>query len=230
MSIENARRILGEVEQLARHLGVPTPTVVAVTKSATDEEVLSLFSTGLVSHLAENRTSLFLARRTLLLEAGYTPTFHLIGSLQTNKVKHIAGLTDLIQSLDSLRLAAEIEKQAARRDATVDCLIEVNSGREEAKGGLLPEEVPAFLDALSDFPHIRPRGLMTMAPLSPTPEDSRPYFRLTRALFDTLASRGRLGDKPVLSMGMSSSWRVAMEEGANMIRIGRAFFGQNDTH
>ncbi len=216
--------IMARVSDAAKRANRPMPCVVAVTKSATDAEVVALLETGLITHVAENRVQCYMARKDMMTMNGYQPNCHLIGSLQTNKVKYIAGHVSLIQSLDSERLAAEIEKQSAKRGVVQDCLVEVNSGREEAKGGVLPEDVEAFLHALKAYPHICVKGLMTMAPVTDTPEMARPYFRLTKQLFDTLSSDGFFGDDPILSMGMSHSFEVAIEEGATMVRVGRAFF------
>ncbi len=216
--------VLERVRAACARAGRPAPRLVAVTKSATDEEVLALMETGLVSEVAENRVQCMTQRRGLLSGAGYTPVYHLIGSLQTNKVKYVVGEVSLIQSLDSERLAAEIEKQAAKRGIAQACLVEVNSGREEAKGGVMPEETEAFLNALSAYPHICVAGLMTMSPVTDSPEGARPYFRETKELFDRLRSAGVLPEDAILSMGMSDSFEVAIEEGADMIRVGRALF------
>ena len=220
----NADQILNRLTLAAQVAGVPVPTLVAVTKSGTLEEAVELVSTTSISHVGENRVQMFLERMGAFEREGLAPSMHLIGSLQTNKVKYITGKTSLIQSLDSPRLAEEIEKQSAKRGVITSCLIEINSGREEAKGGILPEEAAAFLSAMKAYPHIVIRGLMTMAPVTPTPEEARPYFRLTRALFDTLGGGGAFGDDPILSMGMSHTYEVAAQEGATMVRVGRAFF------
>ena len=220
----NVEEVLARLERAATQVGVPTPTLVAVTKSGSVDEVVDLVSTGLISHIGENRVQMFLERQSAILAAGYAPKFHLIGSLQTNKVKYITGKVDLVQSLDSLRLAEEMEKQAAKRGVITSCLVEINSGREVEKGGILPEDAEGFLETLNAYPHIVVRGLMTMAPVTPTPEDARPYFRQTKALFDRLGQGGAFGDNPILSMGMSDTYEVATQEGATMVRIGRAFF------
>ena len=220
----NAEEILSRLTHAAKDAGVPLPTLVAVTKGGSVEEAVDLVSTGLITHVAENRVQMFLERKNAIVAAGDTPQFHLIGSLQTNKVKYLVGGVDLIQSLDSLRLAAEIDRLSEKRGVITPCLREIKSGREEAKGGILPEDAPAFLEALSAYPHLMVRGLMTMAPVTQTPEEARPYFRLTRTLFDKLSQGGTFGDQPILSMGMSHTYEVATQEGATMVRVGRAFF------
>lgn len=208
----------------AERLGISAPTILAVTKSATADEVRALVEDFGQRAIAENRTSLFCERYEMFSD-DLRPEMHLIGSLQTNKVKYIAGKTALIHSLDSLRLAAEIEKQSAKRELRTRVLIEVNSGREEAKGGVFPEEAEAFAERVRcDYPHILLSGIMTMAPVCATGEEYRPYFRETAAIFRRLFESGAFEGEPVLSMGMSESFETAIEEGATVIRVGRALF------
>lgn len=223
---DNLDRVRERLAAAAARAGQATPTLIAVTKSATDDEVRALLAFGIPA-IAENRPQLFEVRRALIAEEDYPTEIHLIGHLQTNKVKTVVGEAALIQSLDSLRLAAEIEKRAAAKDVTVGVLIEVNSGREEAKGGLLPEEVEDFAASLSGYPHLIPMGLMTMGPDCENPEDYRPYFTLTRELAVSLAAKGLLPEAPLLSMGMSDSYEVAAEEGATHVRVGRTLFRKN---
>ena len=221
-NVEQVRAILGRA---AAAVGRKPPTLIAVTKSALDDEVLALCACG-IDAIAENRARCFCARRDLLAAHGYDLPIHLIGSLQTNKVKYVARDAAMIQSLDSLRLAAEIEKQAAKLDRTVDVLIEVNSAGEAAKGGILPEDVLPIHAALTGgaYPHIAVRGLMTMGPVLAIEEGYRPYFRMVRTLFEEIASHDGFTGEPVLSMGMSDSFRVAAEEGATVVRVGRRLF------
>ena len=225
----NLARIEGELAAAAARVGRTPPKIVAVTKSATDDEVLALAA---VHHgdFAENRVPNFRARRDMLLVAGYQTPIHLIGSLQTNKVKYIAADAALIESLDSLKLAAEIERQGKKIGRCIPVLIEVNSGREEAKGGLLPEEVLPFHEALTggEYPHLAVAGLMTMGPNCAREEDYRPYFREVRELFERIRAAGGFVGDGILSMGMSDSYLVAAEEGATQVRIGRALFRPDD--
>ncbi len=207
----------------AARAGNPVPRLIAVTKSATDDEVRALLSFG-IDAIAENRPQLFSARAALIDEAGTGTEIHLIGHLQTNKVKTVIERAALIQSLDSERLAAEIQKQAERRGITVPVLIEVNSGREEAKGGVLPEDIDTFAVALGAYPNLAPVGLMTMGPDCEDPEDYRPYFRLVREAALRLSAARLLPAAPLLSMGMSTSYEVAAEEGATHVRVGRTLF------
>ena len=150
---------------------------------------------------------------------------HFIGSLQTNKVKYIIDKVAMIHSLDSLSLAQEIEKQAAKRDRTVDVLCEINCGREESKSGLMPEEAEDFCLSLSDFPHLRLRGFMTMAPKCEKNEEYQKYFQETSQLcLDIWQKKLHNIGRPVLSMGMSGSFEAAISEGADVVRIGRSLF------
>ncbi len=221
---ENLARIQNACRERARALGIPAPTLLAVTKSATAEEVRALVEEFGQAAIAENRTNLFTERYEMFADAT-RPEMHLIGSLQTNKVKYIAGKCALIHSLDSLRLAAEIEKQSAKREIRMRALIEINSGREEAKGGILPEKAEGFAEAVKrDFPHIALSGVMTMAPVCREKEEYRPYFRETASIFRRLKENGYFEGDGVLSMGMSESFDVAIEEGATVVRIGRALF------
>lgn len=222
---ENLLRIKEACAARASSLGLPTPMLLAVTKSASPEEVAALVRTYGQGAIAENRTSLFSERYEMFGE-DERPEIHLIGSLQTNKVKTVVGRVTLIHSLDSLRLAAEIEKQSEKRGTVTDVLIEINSGREPAKGGILPEDAQRFADALTSFSHLRVRGLMTMAPICESEEAYRPYFRLTANIHRTLDEQGYYSGTPILSMGMSNSYLPAIEEGATLIRVGRALFAR----
>lgn len=221
---ENLARIRETCASRADALGIPMPHLVAVTKSAEADEVRALVEEFGQTAIAENRTSLFCERYEMFSD-DTRPEMHLIGSLQTNKVKYIAGKTALIHSLDSLRLAAEIEKQAAKRNTCIRTLIEINSGREENKGGILPEEAEAFAYAVREsYPHVSLAGIMTMAPICAYAEDYRPYFRETAGVFRHLSDGGFFDGEGVLSMGMSGSYETAIEEGATIIRVGRALF------
>ncbi len=224
---ENLARVREKCAQVAQRLGVDVPKLLAVTKSATAEEVESLVREHGQAMIAENRTSLFCERYDLFSDAE-RPEMHLIGQLQTNKVKYIAGKAALIHSLDSERLAAEIEKQAAKRNIRMRVLIEINSAKEEAKGGIFPEDAERFAEALLAYPHITLAGVMTMGPVLDESEAYRPYFRETANIFSRLKEKGYLEKDAVLSMGMSGSYAVAVEEGATMIRVGRGLFLKNN--
>ncbi len=220
----NLYKVRSLAESAAIRAGVKTPKLIAVTKSASDEEVMALAGFG-IEAIGENRTTLFNSRYDLLKDKFPQIEFHLIGHLQTNKVKYIANKATLIHSLDSLRLASEIEKQGAKHGIKIPVLIEVNSGREEAKSGVFPEDVLSFHESLSGFEHLSICGLMTMAPDFENKEDYRPYFRGTYKTFEAIRAQGGFDtDAPTLSMGMSDSFEVAIEEGATAIRVGRRLF------
>ena len=221
---DNLKRVTERCLARAEALGISPPSLLAVTKSATNDEVRALVSDLGHGQIAENRTSLFCERYDLFSDSE-RPEMHLIGSLQTNKVKYIADKVSLIHSLDSLRLAAEIEKQAKKRERRIRVLMEINSGREEAKGGILPEDAEAFAVAVKEnYPSVALCGVMTMAPICASAEEYRPYFRETAGIFRTLRERGFFEGEGVLSMGMSDSFEPAIEEGATIIRVGRRLF------
>lgn len=152
--------------------------------------------------------------------------FHMIGHLQTNKVKQVVGKAVLIHSVDSLHLAEKIEQEAAKRDLTADILLEVNVAREESKFGLMLEEVIPLLEEVKNLPHIRVRGLMTIAPNVENPEENRKHFKKLYQLYVDIKSKNiDNGTMSVLSMGMTGDFEVAVEEGATMIRVGTGIFG-----
>ena len=215
-----------EIAELGKAAGREV-TLVAVTKSGSDEELVALADAG-VSDIGENRPGELQRRGELLLTAGYKPRLHEIGNLQRNKVKLIIENVALIHSLDNLPLALEIEKCATKIGRKIKVLIEINSGREPQKGGVMPEDAEEFLLALGDFPHLEVAGLMTMGPVCDDPELTRPYFRETKALFDRLnRDHGFIGGG-ILSMGMSDSYRVAIEEGSTLVRVGRKLFNREN--
>ena len=152
--------------------------------------------------------------------------FHMIGHLQTNKVKQVVGKAVLIHSVDSLHLAEKIEQEAAKRDLTADILLEVNVAREESKFGLMLEEVIPLLEEVKNLPHVRVRGLMTIAPNVENPEENRKHFKKLYQLYVDIKSKNiDNGTMGVLSMGMTGDFEVAVEEGATMIRVGTGIFG-----
>jgi pyridoxal phosphate enzyme (YggS family) len=153
--------------------------------------------------------------------------WHFIGHLQRNKVKQAVGIFDMIESLDSLRLAEEIDKRCSEIGKVMPVLVEVNSGREAQKFGVLPEDVEELVRKASTLPNIKIMGLMTMGPRFGNPEDSRPYFQETRKIFEGLKQLDLPNvEMRYLSMGMTNSYRVALEEGANVVRIGTKIFGE----
>ena len=222
---QNVGTLLDTLAETAKAAGVPVPRLIPVTKSAAPDEFLALMR-AYPEAAAENRVQAWKERCELLETAGLpAPEWHLIGSLQVNKVKYVVGKVALIQSADSEKLIKEIGRIAEARGVRQDILIEINSGREPDKGGALPENAEALVEFARTVPGVRPCGLMTMGPILPDPDAYRPYFALTRELFDRFAAAGLFEtDSPILSMGMSDSYLPAVREGATMVRVGRALF------
>ena len=155
--------------------------------------------------------------------------WHMIGHLQRNKVKYIIDKVDCIHSVESVRLAETIEKEAAKHDRINDVLVEVNVAGEDSKFGLAPSEVPAFIEEIAKFPHIRVKGLMTIAPFVENPEENRPIFKVLRELSVDITKKNIDNViMNVLSMGMTNDYQVAVEEGATMVRVGTGIFGERD--
>lgn len=204
-------------------------TLVGATKYAGALQIQEAVAAGL-HHIGENRVQ-DAQKKFLELDAlNVRPVKHMIGHLQTNKVKEAVALFDFIQSVDSVKLAGEIEKQAAKINKNITVLVEVNTSGEEQKFGVRPDEVPGLVREISRCPHLRLRGLMTMAPLTEKQGIIRRCFRDLRELFDAVeedfADHERVEMK-YLSMGMSSDYELALEEGANMVRIGSAIFKES---
>ena len=219
---ENLKELKAEIAAFGRPV-----TLVAVTKSGTDEELLALCEGG-VTDVGENRPGELARRGALMAESGYTPTLHEIGNLQRNKVKYIIERVGLIHSLDNYALALEINKQAEKVGRKVPVLIEINSGREESKDGIMPEEAEEFFLKVRELPALDIAGVMTMGPALENPEDMRPYFRLTKEIFDKLKTTYGFSGDGILSMGMSDSYAVAIEEGSTLVRVGRRLFRKRD--
>jgi len=212
-----------EISTLALRLGVKAPTLVAVTKSGSDEELAALAGAGAVD-IGENRPGEVKRRGELLRSLGFSPRMHEIGTLQRNKIKLIADSVHMIHSVDSYQLAKDINRHAEAHGRVIPVLIEVNSAKEEQKSGVFPEDAERLLCEIKDMPNISVSGLMTMGPVTEDAEELRPYFRETKRLFDKLNDIYSFGECPTLSMGMSDSYRVAIEEGSTLVRVGRRLF------
>ena len=219
----NFKELMDEIASLSSKIGVSAPTLVAVTKSGTDEELLELVRAGALD-IGENRPQEVKRRLELIEAAGLSARMHEIGTLQRNKVKTVIDKASLIHSVDSFKLACDIDRLAEKNGIVMPVLIEVNSAKEECKGGVLPEDVERLLIEMMSLKSIKVRGLMTMGPVSETAEDLRGYFRLTKKLFDGFSEKYGFGESPILSMGMSDSYRVAIEEGSTLVRVGRKLF------
>lgn len=201
-------------------------SLIAVTKFNDAYRVKEAIDAG-VKHIGENRVQEAQEKLPQLEKMGVHVVRHMIGHLQTNKVKFVVPLFDMIQSVDRLSLAQEIEKHCAKINKTMDILIEINSG-EEQKEGVSPDKALALIEEILSLPHLHIKGLMTMAPYTDNQELVRSVFRNLRLLRDEITQK--FGTKEniemkYLSMGMSADYKIAIEEGANMIRIGTAIFG-----
>lgn len=220
---DNYDALCREIDEAVNKRGGGAVKLVSVTKSGTDEELLSLVEAG-AADIGENRPQELVRRGELLRTNGFAPKLHEIGNLQKNKVRHIIESVYMIHSVDSLELAREIDKRAKAIGRRVPILIEVNSGREEAKGGVMPEDAEALFLEVRELDSLIVSGLMTMGPVTDDPENLRPYFRSTRELFDHLNTEYGFEGEPTLSMGMSDNFRVAIEEGSTLVRVGSRIF------
>ena len=215
MSIkENVRAALAELP--------PGVELVAAAKTQ-PPELLSEALEGGLRIIGEN----YVQEAAEHFEAiGRRARWHFIGHLQTNKARKAVELFDQIETVDSLALGRELDKRCGPLDRTMEVLVEVNSGREPQKAGVLPEDAEALVRALAELKNLCVLGLMTMGPFEGDPEDSRPYFRETKRVFEALRALAIPGvEMLTLSMGMTNSWRVAVEEGSTRVRLGTALFG-----
>src|SRR4030043_457248 len=212
---ENVRQILAELPESVK--------LVAAAKTRKPQEVMEAVEAG-IRIVGENYVQEAESAYNVI---GNKVEWHFIGPLQTNKVKKAAALFDMIETVDSIEIAAEIDKRCGQIGKTMPVLIEINSGREAQKAGVYPENAEQLISAIATMKNIRVTGLMTMGPLTMQAEELRPCFRETKVLFDRVKKLA-LPDVEMryLSMGMTDSYKIALEEGANMVRIGSKIFGQ----
>jgi len=212
---ENVLKLLDELP--------PGVELVAAAKGRTPQEVLQAVEAG-VRVIGENYVQ---EAEKAGAAVGGKAAWHMIGHLQKNKAKKAVALFDMIETVDSVDLAREIDKRCAEAGRVMPVLVEVNSGREEQKAGVLPENAEGLIREISRLPNIKVKGLMTMGPRFGDPEDSRPCFVITRRLFDRIkALKFPSVEMKYLSMGMTNSYQIALEEGANLVRIGTKIFGE----
>ena len=212
---ENVERLLIEIP--------PSVAIVAACKTRSITEVNAAFEAGL-RHFGHNYVQ---EAQAMHAQSTFKAEWHLIGHLQRNKAEDAVQLFNRIDSVDSIRLVQELEKNCVKYEKVIPVLIEVNSGREENKSGALAENIEELAAFISHQPHLHLEGLMTMGPRSGDPQESRPYFVETRRLFEHLASLNLANTSMrYLSMGMSNSYQVAIQEGATMIRLGTVIFGE----
>lgn len=200
-------------------------TLIAVSKTKPIEMLQEAYNLG-VRIFGENKVQELTEKYELLPK---DIQWHLIGHLQTNKVKYIVDKVDLIHSVDSLKLAETIEKEAAKKGCIVRILVEVNVAEEESKFGIKVEDVLPFMEKISNFSHIKVEGLMTIAPFVENPEENRMIFSKLRQLsVDINAKNIDNVNVSILSMGMTNDYEVAIEEGATFVRVGTGIFGKRD--
>jgi pyridoxal phosphate enzyme (YggS family) len=215
---ENVSKILEELPE-----GV---SLVGAAKTRTPKEILEAVEAGL-EIIGENYVQE--AERAFQIVGGKVK-WHMIGHLQSNKANKAVRVFDMIETVDSIKLARAIDRACGKIDKVMPILMEINSGEESQKAGVLPEDAISLARDMSGLNNIKLMGLMTMGPFAGDPEDSRPYFQKTKKLFEELKERGLPGvEMKYLSMGMSNAYKVALEEGANVVRIGTKLFGERES-
>lgn len=206
----------------AKGLNADDVTLIAVSKTKSVEMIQELYEVG-CRNFGENKVQELVDKYEILPK---DICWHMIGHLQRNKVKYIVDKVTLIHSVDSFRLAETIEKEAAKKNCVVDILIEVNMAKEESKYGIYPEDLEEFLGKINSFSHIRVKGLMTVAPNVKNSEENREIFTKMKKLSVDIAEKNIDNiTMSILSMGMSNDYTIAIEEGANMVRVGTSIFG-----
>lgn len=214
---ENVKKILDELP--------PGVELMAAAKSRTPKEILQAVEAG-VTTIGENYVQEAL---TAFEVVGSLVKWHFIGHLQKNKVKKAIQIFDMIETVDSIELAREIDKRCSQHGRIMPVLVEINSGREPQKFGVLPEDAETLIKEMLSLQNVKIEGLMTMGPMFGNPENARPYFIETRKIFDQLRTLSLPGaEMRYLSMGMTNSYKVAIEEGANIVRIGTKIFGPRE--
>ncbi|MBC8313855.1 MAG: YggS family pyridoxal phosphate-dependent enzyme [Candidatus Cloacimonetes bacterium] len=196
--------------------------IIAAAKSKTANDVLSAIEFG-IKIVGENYVQESLKK---IEKIGNKTKWHFIGHLQSNKVKYVVPVFDMIETVDSIKLAKIIDKISKRNEKIMPILIEINSGRESQKFGIFPENAEEFIREISLFQNIKIFGLMTMGPFAGDPEKARSYFIETKKIFDKISAKNIPNvEMKFLSMGMSNTYKIAIEEGANLVRIGTKIFG-----
>lgn len=202
--------------------------LIAVSKTFGVDAILEAMNAG-IAEFGENYVQELVEKRKTLQDRSII--WHFIGHLQSNKVKYIADWISMIHSVDSVGLAAEIGKRAAKAGRTIDVLVEVNTSEEATKFGVRPEKAIEFIQSISAIDHINIKGLMTIGPFTDNADESRQSFRMLRSIFETINARGICAHPmDILSMGMTHDYSVAIEEGSTLVRIGTAIFGSRTSH
>ena len=222
---ENIRSLKENIAKIAEKVGRDPEEIkiVAVSKTVEVERIREALKCG-IKIIGENKVQEAEGKFSQILEKFER---HLVGHLQTNKVKKAIGLFDMIQSLDTLKLANEISTRALESGKVMEVLVEVNTSGEETKFGIKPDEVLRFVKNISELKGIRVKGLMTVGLFTSEPDKVRPCFKRLKEIFEMIKSENIPGvDMEHLSMGMTADYQVAIEEGSNMLRIGTAIFGE----
>ena len=224
---ENLANVEKNIEQACKNAGRSRDevTLIAVSKTKPVEMLQEIFDEN-IRDFGENKVQELCSKMEQL---PLDIRWHMIGHLQRNKVKYLIGKVTMIHSVDSLRLAEEISKESVKKDAQTDILLEINCAGEESKFGIRPEDTLVLVRQIAVLPNVHIRGLMTVAPLTQTPEENRVYFQLMKKLSVDIAKKNIDNiTMSILSMGMTNDYQVAIEEGATMVRVGTGIFGERD--
>ncbi len=224
---ENILRVQANIEKALDRVGRDKDdvTLIAVTKTVDTDIIQKSLDLGL-NNIGENRVQELQRKYEKI---GHRATWHMIGHLQTNKVKYILDKVSLIHSLNRISLAKELNKRAKNADRIIDVLIQVNVAEEESKFGFKTEEVIPFIESILPLENIKIKGLMTIAPYSKDPEEVRYVFKNLRKLKETIEGKNyKEVEMEYLSMGMTNDYEIAIEEGSNMVRVGTALFGKRN--
>ena len=216
---ESVRKSIDTIRQATAN----SATLMAATKTVPVEVINYAITECGLTDIGENRVQELLSKYDALEKDKVN--LHFIGTLQVNKVKYIVDKVCLIHSLDSVKLAEEISKRSLKIGKVTDCLCEINIGEEDAKGGISEAFAEEFIRSVSSLSGIRIRGIMVIGPHCENADDYVPFFKRTKALFDDLSGKGLLSDKPILSMGMSDNYSLAVKYGSTLVRPGSAIFG-----
>ena len=230
MIAENLEYVRKKIEESCKKAGRPVEevTLIAVSKTKPVEDLLEAITKGNQTVFGENKVQELGMKQEAL--ASYDLKWHMIGHLQRNKVKYLIGNTELIHSVDSLRLAQEIESESAKKNVETNVLIEVNMAEEDSKFGVTGAGAEALIrEIAAECPHVKIKGLMTIAPYVEDPEENRPIFRAMKKLFVDIDKKNIDNvSMQILSMGMTGDYCVAVEEGATMVRVGTGIFGDRN--
>jgi len=227
MIVENIEHVRENIEMACEKAGrsVDEVTLIAVSKTKPYTDIEEALKSGTLDY-GENKVQEMCEKYEILPK---NIRWHMIGHLQRNKVKYLVGKTELIHSVDSIRLAEQIEKEYAKKGETANILIEVNMAQEESKFGITSQETEELIRKISTFEHIRIKGLMTIAPYTDNPETNRVYFRQMKKLSVDIRDKNIDNvSMDVLSMGMTGDYQVAIEEGSTMVRVGTGIFGERN--